>query len=87
MINTFILSLKDMKRKNPQIDKVLHVIGYLSPDYLEAQLIEDFNKKPLKKEIQLLVDYSILTPSEQYYKIHPITQEAIQIIHKGSNIF
>ena len=44
-----------MKEINPDIDKVLDIIAYLSPDYVKAQLIEDFHRKKELEEQTLKI--------------------------------
>ena len=53
--NTFFVALKRMKEINPDIDKVLDIIAYLSPDYVKAQLIEDFHRKKELEEQTLKI--------------------------------
>ena len=73
--NTFLIALKRMKEINPNIDQILEIVPYLSPDHLTVKLIEDFqNKKSFKKEIKILTNYSILIPSGKSLKVHRITQ-------------
>ena len=67
IFNTFILALRDMKRKNPRIDEVLDIIAYISPDHLTRELIEDFNdKKEMTQEGYQLSKMGIEWPLFQY---------------------
>jgi tetratricopeptide (TPR) repeat protein len=96
---TLTLALHDIRKKDNYVDDLLNICSYISPDHITMELLQNFflaNKSADKsssefidmdKTIKILMRYSILSFSDNFLKIHRLTQAVMRMIHRKNHAF